>query len=41
MYMQAMIEDTHEKWLNQKEEYMQEQREFYKSFRGYSSAPSS
>ena len=22
--MQGMIEDTHEKWLNQEEEYMQE-----------------
>ena len=27
--VQGMIEDTHEKWLDQEEEYMQEQREFY------------
>ena len=27
--VQAMIEDTHERWLDQEEEYMQEQREFY------------
>ena len=39
--IQAMI-DTHERWLDQEEEYMQEQMAFYKSFRGYStsSAPS-
>ena len=27
--VQGMIEDTHERWLDQEEEYMQEQREFY------------
>ena len=27
--IQAMIEDTHERWLDQEEEYMQERRAFY------------
>ena len=26
--VQRMIEDTHERWLDQEEEYMQEQRSF-------------
>ena len=29
--VQGMIEDTHERWLDQEEEYMQERREFYKT----------
>ena len=33
--IQAMIEDTHERWLDQEEKYMKEQRAFYKSFRVY------
>jgi len=37
--VQAMIEDTHERWLDQEEEYMQEQRAFYQSFNAYT-APS-
>ena len=28
--VQGMIEDTHDKWLDQEEEYMQEQRESLK-----------
>ena len=38
--VQGMIEDTHERWLDQEEEYMQEQRLFYqttKILRYYSS----
>ena len=27
--VQAMIEDTHERWLDQEEEYMEEQRLLY------------
>ena len=33
--VQAMIEDTHERWLDQEEEYMQERREFYQTIRMY------
>ena len=33
--VQGMIEDTHERWLDQEEEYMQEQRAFYESNRVY------
>ena len=29
--VQGMIEDTHERWLDQEEEYMHERREFYKT----------
>ena len=29
--VQGMIEDTHERWLDQEEEYMQERRLFYLS----------
>ena len=29
--VQGMIEDTHERWLDQEEEYMQEQRSFYQT----------
>ena len=29
--VQGMIEDTHDKWLDQEEEYMQEQGEFYRN----------
>ena len=29
--VQGMIEDTHERWLDQEEEYMQERRAFYKN----------
>ena len=29
--VQGMIEDTHERWLDQEERYMQEQRRFYQS----------
>ena len=29
--VQGMIEDTHDKWLDQEEEYMQEQGEFYQT----------
>ena len=34
--VQRMIEDTHERWLDQEEEYMQEQRSFYQATRLYS-----
>ena len=30
--VQGMIEDTHERWLDQEEEYMQGQREFYRTY---------
>ena len=33
--VQRMIEDTHERWLNQEEEYMQEQRSFCQATRSY------
>ena len=35
--IQAMIEDTHERRLDQEEEYMQEQRAFYQNSNVYSS----
>ena len=35
----GMIEDTHERWLDQEEEYMQEQREFYQTISTYNSIP--
>ena len=34
--VQGMIEDTHERWLDQEEEYMQERRAFYKNNSAYS-----
>ena len=34
--VQRMIEDTHERWLEQEKEYMQEQRLFYQRTRSYS-----
>ena len=34
--VQAMIENTHERWLDQEEEYMQERRKFFLSFDAYS-----
>ena len=33
--VQRMIEDTHERWLDQEEEYMQEQRLFYQTTMSY------
>ena len=33
--VQGMIEDTHERWLDQEEEYMQEQRAFYENLGVY------
>ena len=33
--VQGMIEDTHERWLDQEEEYMQEQISFYESGSSY------
>ena len=33
--VQGMIEDVHERWLDQEEEYMQEQRLFYQASRSY------
>ena len=33
--VQIMIEDTHERWLDQEEEYMKEQRKFYQKHRAY------
>ena len=35
--VQGMIEDTHEKWLDQEEEYMQERRDFYQTMSSYRS----
>ena len=35
--VQGMIENTHEKWLDQEEEYMQEQRDFYQTMSSYRS----
>ena len=35
-----MIEDTHEKWLDQQEEYMQERREFYQTMSTYNTPES-
>ena len=37
--VQGMIEDTHDKWLDQEEEYMQEQREFYQTTTMYNTVP--
>ena len=37
--VQGMIEDTHDKWLDQEEEYMQEQREFYHTATMYNTVP--
>ena len=37
--VQAMIEDTHEKWLDQEEEYMEEQRLFFQSTNSYNTVP--
>ena len=37
--MQGMIEDTHERWLDQEEEYMQEQGLFYQTTSSYDSIP--
>ena len=33
--VQRMIEDTHERWLDQEEEYVQEQRAFYQNYSVY------
>ena len=37
--VQGMIEDTHDRWLDQEEEYMQEQREFYHTTTMYNTVP--
>ena len=37
--VQGMIEDTHERWLDQEEEYMQEQRLFYQTTETYNTLP--
>ena len=37
--VQGMIEDTHERWLDQEEEYMQEQRLFYQTTKAYDTIP--
>ena len=37
--VQGMIEDTHERWLDQEEEYMQEQRLLYHTTRSYNTVP--
>ena len=37
--VQGMIEDTHERWLDQEEEYMQEQRLFYQTTSSYNTIP--
>ena len=37
--VQGMIEDTHDKWLDQEEEYMQEQKEFYHTTTMYNTVP--
>ena len=34
--VQGMIEDTHERWLDQEEEYMEERRAFYQIHSAYS-----
>ena len=39
--VQGMIEDTHERWLDQEEEYMQEQREFFRTMSTYNTVPRS
>ena len=38
--VQGMIENTHNKWLDQEEEYMREQISFYKSGSSYDSVSS-
>ena len=38
--VQGMIEDTHERWLDQEEEYIQEQREFYRNISIYNTVDS-
>ena len=35
--VQGMIEDTHERWLDQEEEYMEERRAFYENLGSYNS----
>ena len=37
--VQGMIEDTHERWLDQEKEYMQEQRLFYQATNTYATVP--
>ena len=37
--VQGMIEDVHERWLDQEEEYMQEQRLFYRTTKAYDAVP--
>ena len=37
--VQGMIEDTHERWLDQEEEYMQDQRLFYQTTNTYNTVP--
>ena len=37
--VQGMIEDTHERWLDQEEEYMQEQRLFYQTTKTFDAVP--
>ena len=37
--VRGMIEDTHERWLDQEEEYMQEQRLFYQTTSSYNTVP--
>ena len=37
--VQGMIEDTHERWLDQEEEYMQEQILFYQATNTYATVP--
>ena len=35
--VQGMIEDTHVRWLDQEEEYMEERRAFYENLGSYNS----
>ena len=37
--VQGMIEDVHERWLDQEEKYMQEQRLFYQTTKAYDTVP--
>ena len=37
--VQGMIEDTHERWLDQEEEYMQERRLFYQTTKTHNTVP--
>ena len=37
--VQGMIEEIHERWLDQEEEYMQEQRLFYQITSSYNTVP--